>query len=1466
MRTDFQTDILDPPDKAEVYDPLDFGKLRSVMRRKTEEAVARRFPISNDTHTLRLADLKWTDADVSPPAQKKAVLESSSIADTLRGRWELVDNATGETLSKTGVKTILSLPAVTGRGAFIRNGNEYTINTVMRLTPGAYSRRTADDKLETLFNVAQGTGSAFRVRMEPSTGVFYLRRGTVNTPLYPVLRTLGVTDDEMAKTWGGGLRDANREAASGAGTRSLRALADSINAPPGIPKTASADPFLGESDAAKVRAAFENSGLDPVSTKRSLGSEFDSAGGRAVLASSKKLLDISRGLAPEDNRDNLEHQRLYGPAEVFGERILRDGGKVARNLLWKATHKKSLDFMPSGALNPHVDSVFKESRMANYIDGSSPMDVITSSLKISRLGEGGLADTQSAPDDMRLVHPSYIGFIDPIKTSDKTRVGLDMYAARGALRGTDGLLYTKMLNPRTKQYDLVDSRTAALANVTTPDAVFDKYALLPKGKDSVSVVRKENVDWLVDRPSKMFTWESALVPAITGVKGLRLNMGSKVFSSSLPVENNEAPFVRSLDEESGKSHEELIGDRLGNVRAAREGTVTKVTPDIIEITHSDGTRAKHDLYNNFYSNQKGFLNNVPVVKPGDAVGPGALLARSSVTDKTGAAAGGVNLRTAFMVYKGLNYEDGIVISESAAQKLRASVAHKHVIDPAEVSVGKQRFVSLFPGKFSAEQLSKFGDNGLPRPGVVLDPGDPVALAVQDHAPSPGTLGRSLTTDATELWDGTGPVTVTDVSAGKDSIRVFTKESRPAKVADKLSPRHGNKGVIAAILPDNEMPSGEDGRPFDILMSPLGVLTRTNPGAVVSELMLGKVAEKRGAPYFVPAAQTEDYVETARRELGKYNVAPSETVLDPLTGRKIPQIMTGSMYFYRLKHLADYKGSGRGADDVHYTAEGQPGSGGFGGSKRIGSMEYGALIGHGADEFIRDAKLIRGQANDEFWKEFKLGHSPALPGTPLVHTKFLEHLKGSGINVHEDKNGIRVFGMTGADARDMTGDREVTSAESYDAKNFTPIKGGLFDPALFGQDGRSWAHIKLPEPVPNPIMGDSLRRVLNMTQKDYDAVCRGEKDINGLSGGPAIQKALENVDVGAEIKTTTEAIRNSRGAERDKQIKRLRALAGIKKAGVEPSDFMMDRVPVLPSVFRPVISSNKLTIVADANYMYKKLAEARDDFNELKSMPGVPDKHLAAARGSVYKAFEQLTGLDAPDDAKLVNKNVGGLLKWVLGDSPKTGGFQRKVLSTPVDMVGNGVIIPDPEIKLNEIGLPERQAWGMYNPFVVRKLVMAGYPAVEAVKLTEARAPAARKALVEAMSERPVVQNRAPTLHKFSMQGLLPRLVTGSAVRINPSICPGYGADFDGDQMNSHVPVSAAAAKEVLEKMLPEKNLLSVRHFKPMFKPEKEYAQGLWLASRTAPGKPAARFKTESDVTAAYNRGDIDIDTPVDLTG
>jgi DNA-directed RNA polymerase subunit beta' len=292
-------------------------------------------------------------------------------------------------------------------------------------------------------------------------------------------------------------------------------------------------------------------------------------------------------------------------------------------------------------------------------------------------------------------------------------------------------------------------------------------------------------------------------------------------------------------------------------------------------------------------------------------------------------------------------------------------------------------------------------------------------------------------------------------------------------------------------------------------------------------------------------------------------------------------------------------------------------------------------------------------------------------------------------------------------------------------------------------------------------------------------------------------------------------------------------------------------------------SNGVQIAADVNYLYQDLMHNNLALNDIKKEFG--DELGAEEKLNMYKSLKAVAGLGDPIHPKLKDQNVKGLLTHVFGkSSPKLGMFQRRVIGMATDVTGRSVISPNPKLDMDEVGLPEGQAWEIFTPFVIRRLTRRGMKAQDALKAIEDKTRPAKQALIEEMDRRPIVITRAPVLSKYGIMGAYPKLVKGHSLQISPIVTPGFVADFDGDTMSYHVPVSDQAIDEVKNKMMPSKNLKHISDFKVHYTPKQEYLYGLYLASKSSKNKkgPPRRFISAEAAKRAYRRGELNLDDDI----
>ncbi len=408
-----------------------------------------------------------------------------------------------------------------------------------------------------------------------------------------------------------------------------------------------------------------------------------------------------------------------------------------------------------------------------------------------------------------------------------------------------------------------------------------------------------------------------------------------------------------------------------------------------------------------------------------------------------------------------------------------------------------------------------------------------------------------------------------------------------------------------------------------------------------------------------------------------------------------------------------------------------------------------IVSHGAYSVFMDAKYNRGQANPDFWLEYMQGRTPTMKKTPLVYQKFENSLRASGINVKPDEGRLNILAMTDADVDHLSGGREVKSGETLRwEKDKAPISGGLFDPAVFGMNGDRWGKMTPAVPILNPVMEEPARILLGLKQKELKAIMSGEQEYSQYGTGfQAIQKALSAINVPLMMNNYRAKIKNGKAGERDQAVRALGYLKACDQTGIHPKEWMLSSIPILPPKFRPVseMKDSNIPLVDDANYLYKLMIDTNNGLKDLRKIT----KKTQAEEYGLYDAYKQVTGLADPTHPKLVQRQVKGLLRHVFGvGSSKFGMVQRSLLGVPTDMVARGVVVPDPDLDMDAVGVPEDKAWEIYRPHIIHRLTKRGVPWALASQMVEERKDIVRETLLKEMDERPVIMDRAPVLHKW----------------------------------------------------------------------------------------------------------------------
>ena len=1457
------------PETSQIPDGLrefdDTKATRKLIYDNVLEAVQKRFPVEDDNFRLELIGAKYAGpTEFSLKQQKNAILHNRNLRTPIVGKWRLTDKRTGQVLDERQ-DTVMQVPYYTDRGTIINNGSEYTVVSQSRLRPGVYSRRKSNGGLEAQFNIDPRTGHSFRFGLNQNTGVFTLSTGQANIPLYPVLKACGVTDDQMIKYWGPDVAAAN---AAKSDPQAIRKVYERMAG-------YRADPNFTDADRAQyIRDNLSRYGVDPEVVERTMGlRNVEGVTPELMLRASQKVLNISRGDEEPDNRDNPRFSKYYSIEDFFKERVDKDAGRLSKTLLFKAKRNGNLKSVQRNALSPYIDTFINGSGLAMPGEEANPLSTLEQMSRITKFGEGGISSPEAVTMDARAVNGDYLGFVDPIAGPENEKIGVDVRTTFGARKGRDNKLYAPFRNFRTGRTEYVDIGTAADRKIAFPGQDMSQPYVYVMKDGAPRKVKTSEVDYVVPSFANMMTSNTNINPLPTAVQTNRQFYGSKFWSQYLPQAKGEVPLVDSLMPDGKNTFSEYYGRKVGTLRTDTSGVVTKVTDDEITIKGDDGKSRKIELVKNLPFNRLSSISFMPSVQVGQQVTAGDMVANSNYTDgKTGSLNIGQNLHVAILPYRGESFEDGINISESAARRMATDRLYSFDHEARNgVTIGRDKYISAFPSKFTKEQVETLDENGIVKPGTILKRGDPIVLSLGPRVLTSsdkalGKLSKALRnsyTDRSETWEHDYPGKVVDAVKVASGAKVNVVAQPPIREGDKLSPRFGLKGVVSHVIDDDKMPrNAATNQPYDILMNPMGFLSRVAPGQLM-EIALGKVAKQTGRQIRIPQLPPpEGWNAWVKAQMDAAGVTDSSDVFDPETGRVIPNVGDGYAYFMAFHHLAEKKESMR-SSDAAYTQDEQPAKGGVSGAKRASGLDLWALLSHGATDVIKDNQIIRGTRNDNYWNALKLGLPIPEPGEPFIYKKFLNTLRAGGVNVVEKGNVTSIMPQTDKDIDALAKGREITSSDMVDS-DFEPMKGGLFDLGKTGgMAGNQWSMIRLPEPVPNPIMEEPVRRVLGLTTSQMEKILSGQEKLNGKTGGFALKDALSKVDVDKRLEEAHKDILSKRGSARDDAVKVYRYLQGMKRQGLSPQDWMISRIPVLPPAFRPVSKMGDVALVSDMNRLYKDVIDNADNFRELQK--DLSDSSLADERLNIYNSVKAAFGLGLPITPENQAKGVKGAIRQVIGTSPKFGQFQSKVLSKTVDTVGRGVTVADPNLDMDQVGIPEKMAWEIYKPYVTRALVRHGYSAAAAVKMIADKDKTARHLLDEEMQRRPVIMDRAPTWHKFNFMAFTPHIVDSDTIHVSPLVDPSYNMDHDGDTVNVHVPSSQKAVDQANRTMRPSQNLISLTNLSdPMYQPGKEQIFGLYAATSKVANKPVKVFNSVSDAKRAYARGEIGMNDPIEI--
>ena len=953
---------------------------------------------------------------------------------------EFMNTNTGEIKSQTVFMG--DFPLMTERGTFIINGTERVVVSQLVRSPGAYFERTADKTSDKDIYTAKlipsrGAWLEFEIDKRDMVGVRVDRKRKQSVTV--LLKALGWSSERILEEFGE--YESMRLTLEKDHTKDQdEALLDIYRKMrPGEPPTKEAAQTLLDNlyfnakryDLAKVGRYKLNKklGLEQDINASTLNTDDIAAAiryiaalhaGQATMPGRRNGEDVEVRVETDDI-DHFGNRRLRSVGELIQNQVRTGLSRMERVVRERMTTQDVEAITPQTLINirPVVASIkefFGTSQLSQFMDQNNPLAGLTHKRRLSALGPGGLSRDRAGME-VRDVHPSHYGRMCPIETPEGPNIGLiGSLASYGRINafGFVETPYRKVNNAVVSDEvhyltaDEEDEHVIAQANAPlTPDGRFAEERVLVRTKGGeVEYIPAEDVDYMDVSARQMVSAATALIPFLEHDDANRALMGSNMQRQAVPLVKSEAPLVGT-----GMEFRAAL-DSGDVVRAEKAGVVSEVSADLVTVTNDDGTYQTYRIAKFARSNQGTSYNQVVVVDEGDRVEAGAVLADGPATDG-GEMALGRNLLVAFMSWEGHNYEDAIILSQRLVQDDVLSSIHieEHEVDARDTKLGPEEITRDIPN-VSEEVLADLDDRGIIRIGAEVRDGDLLVGKVTpkgetELTPEERLLRAIFGEKAREVRDTslkvphgeTGTVIgvkVFDKDEGDDLppgvnqlVRVYVANKRKITDGDKLAGRHGNKGVIAKILPIEDMPFLEDGTAVDVVLNPMGVPGRMNLGQIL-ELHLGWAASRgwqvEGSPEWAknlpqdtlaadPGTRVASPVFDGAEEgvitglldstlptrdgVRLIDASGKARLFDGRSGEPFPEpISVGYMYILKLHHLVDDKIHARSTGPYSMITQ-QPlgGKAQFGG-QRFGEMEVWALEAYGAAYTLQELLTIK----------------------------------------------------------------------------------------------------------------------------------------------------------------------------------------------------------------------------------------------------------------------------------------------------------------------------------------------------------------------------------------------------------------------------------------------------------------------------------------------------------------------------
>ena len=775
-----------------------------------------------------------------------------------------------------------------------------------------------------------------------------------------------------------------------------------------------------------------------------------------MFASVNYLCCLAHGIGTADDIDHLGNRRVRSVGELLQNQFRIGFSRMERVIRERMT-LQDLDIVtPQSLINIRpvtaaIKEFFGSSPLSQFMDQTNPLAELTHKRRMSALGPGGLS-RERANFDVRDVHYSHYGRLCPIETPEGPNIGLISYLASYARVNEYGFLVTpfrKVRKPDCFVTDEVEYMTAdvedryIVAQATEPldeNGCLKNKRVTCRHRDEIIEVDRERVDYVDISPRMMVSIATAMIPFLENDDANRALMGANMQRQAVPLMTTEAPIVAT-----GIEHKCAVDSGV-TILAEEDGYVESVSATNIVVRYDSGEVKNYKLIKFSRSNQGTCINQRPVVGAGERVAKGDVIADGPSTSH-GEISLGKNILVGYMNWEGYNYEDAILLNERLVMEDVFTSIHveEYECDARDTKLGPEEITRDIPG-VGDDALKFLDERGIISVGAEVRSGDILVGKVTPKGETELTAEERLLRaifgeKAREVRDTSlrvphgeygiivdvkvfTPENCDELQPGvRQVVRCYIAQKRKISVGDKMAGRHGNKGVVSRILPQEDMPFLEDGTPLDIVLNPLGVPSRMNIGQVL-EVHLGYAAKALGWKVMTPVfdgAHEEDiramFRETGKREDGK------SYVYDGRTGERFDNPVTvGYMYYLKLHHLVDDKIHARSTGPYSLVTQ-QPlgGKAQFGG-QRFGEMEVWALEAYGAAYTLQEILTVKSDdvvGRVKTYEAIVKGQPVPKPGIPEAFRVLMKELQSLGLDMRvQDADGNEVDIKQNYDDDDM----------------------------------------------------------------------------------------------------------------------------------------------------------------------------------------------------------------------------------------------------------------------------------------------------------------------------------------------------------------------------------------------------------------------------------------------------------------